>query len=370
MDILLKKAKINKIKIRAEVTKIVAYNLNSLVEPCFYPNIKKYYYEFLDNSGLTDTDAKEFTKRRWKGRKEYKFHIHMDVLNNFYIFLMQYFLKQKDMVTYRYLMLFYTLRQYTNELYNNLPYCIPETFKYALDNLTRNHLFVREKTIGNALYYLSNESIRRWTNVLETNDLDGISRFMTESRSRINQSLRSFREEYFRVAEEGGGIKTEVSTTDDEENSYQSDSGEKTIRIIDDVVRKITVYKSVDIKSQEEARNLTKINSSIATVIINKLGNTKYIDIIRIILKLFIRDLTSVKKLCGKEYYDFVRQLMTIKRTKQKIYFKQQINILLLELLKDSRYTGTYNKLTVQTQFLVNLFLAYYITLQMRTSSC
>jgi hypothetical protein len=369
MEILLQKANIQDSKIKPYITRVVAHNLSALSEPCHYPNVKQHYHELLRFCDLTEEDIKEFTKRRWKGRKEYKFLTHMEQLSNFYIFLMQYFLKKKEILTYRYLMIFYTIRQYANLMHLHLKYCVPETFKYALDNLTKNHLFIREKTIGNAVYYLAQESIRRWTKALEINNLDGIAVFMVESRSRVNQSLWSFLREYRKVSEGSQGIKTAKDPSEDEENSYQYEE-EKTLKFIDDIVKKICVYKSVDIRSQEEARTLSKLNSSLATLITSKLGSTKYLDNIRIILKLFIKEVRTIDQLCSKEYETVVRKLMSVKRTKQRMYFKQQVNILLIELLKDARYKNKYDAFTFQNQFLVNLFLAYYITLHLKTSMC
>jgi hypothetical protein len=130
------------------------------------------------------------------------------------------------------------------------------------------------------------------------------------------------------------------------------------------------VYRYSDRKAQEEARKLSKINASLATQIVTKLSNVKNSDSIRLILKLYLKDLKETKNLCGKDYDKYVRQLMTIKRTKQKIYFKQQINILLMSLLRDFGYKQKYSKLTSQTQFLINLFLAYYLTMLVKNSVC
>jgi hypothetical protein len=74
--------------------------------------------------------------------------------------------------------------------------------------------------------------------------------------------------------------------------------------------------------------------------------------------------------ICGKEYYTFLRQLMSIKRTTSKIFFKQQVGILVDDLVKDLDYRKQYSKLTNQTKFLLNLFIAYYITLLVRKTIC
>ena len=370
MEQLLSKANIKDAQIKSLASKVVAKTLSSLSEPCYYPTLKKYYYEFLKLSGLTEADIKEFTKRRWSGRKEARFATQTNAIANFYVFLLQYFLQKRDKTAYQYLMIFYILRHYANLMHKSFTYCNDDAFKYALETLTKTHLFAREKTIANALYFMAQQMIQKWTRGIRNGDIDAISAFMQESRHRVSQSMKSFASTYYKAAEEGQGIKTEEVPDEDDENAYQKQAGEKANRVIDDVTKKITVYRFVDRKSQEEARRLVKINSSLATQIVGKLNNTKYSDSIRLILKLFIKDLTDVKNLCGKDYYTFVRQLMSLKRTRMKIYFKQQVNLLLLQLIEEFGYTKSYYKVTSQTQFLINLFLAYYLTLILRNSVC
>lgn len=373
MDILLNKAKINDSKLKSYITKTVAGNLSSLAEPCFYANVKKDFYEMLKICNLTEQDIKDFAKRRWSKRKEAKFATVTNHVANFYVFLLQYFLKKRDMQTYNYLMVFYIIRHYSALMHKHFSkFCNPDVFKYALETLTKTHLFIREKTISNALYYMSQEMTRRWTSALQKNDLDAISLFMQESRHRVSQSIKSFAQTYYKVSKEGAGLKTEEQPSDneDDENAYQMQSSEKSTKVVDSLVHKIVVYRYSNRKAQEEARRISKINASLATQIVSKLGNTKHSDIIRLIYKLYLADLNNMNDLCGKTYEKYVRDLMSLKRTKQRIYFKQQINILLMDLLKEFGYAKKYTSSNSQTQFLINLFLAYYLTLLLKYNVC
>jgi len=371
MEQLLAKAKIKDGPLKSAISRIIAKNLGSLSEPCFYPEMKKTYYDLLKLTGLTEKDIKEFKKRRWHGKKEAKFATNMNDIANFYVFLLQYYLSKRDRQMYNYVMVMYIIRHYANLMHKHFKYCNPDVFKYALETLTKTHLFAREKTISNALYYMSQEMTRRWTTALTKGDLDAIGMFMRESRHRVSQSIKSFAQTYYKVSEEGVGIKTGESPTDDDDgNEYQEQTQAKSTKLIDDITQKITVYRYVDRKAQEEARKISKINASLATQIISKLNNTKHSDKIRLILKLYVKDLTNAKQICGKEYEKYIRQLMNIKRTKLKIYFKQQVNLLLIDLLKEFGYSTKYSKLTSQTQFLINLFLAYYLTLILRSTVC
>ena len=89
MEILLQKAKIDEGALKILVSRLIAKHLSHMTEPCYFPPHKELYFSLLNITGLNDSDIKEFTKRRWKGRKEAAFKLHMDPAPNFYIFLMQ-----------------------------------------------------------------------------------------------------------------------------------------------------------------------------------------------------------------------------------------------------------------------------------------
>jgi len=89
-----------------------------------------------------------------------------------------------------------------------------------------------------------------------------------------------------------------------------------------------------------------------------------------LILKLFIKDVTNKSMFCGSKYFDYVKKLMAVKRTRSRIYFKQQINILLLNIMKNIGYLQTFNSYTSQTQYIIHSYLAFYITMCMRNTTC
>jgi len=370
MDQLLAKAKINDAQLKRHIVRVVAKNLGALTEPCYFPQIKKNFYEFLKLTNLTEQDIRDFAKRRWKGRKEAKFGTQSSHVANFYVFLMQYFLNKRDKTTYKYLMVFYMIRIYAGFMHKAFKkYCNDDVFKYALDTLTKTHLFSREKTIPNALFYIAGEMVRRWTKGIRTGDLDNISKFMQDSRTRVTQSMKSFANTYYKASDAGVGIKSEEEPSDDQ-NNYQIKVADKGIKLADTITKKITVYRFIDRKSQENARQLAKINSSLATQIVSKLNNIKLADKLRLIFRLYMKDLPDAESICGDKYESYIRQLMSIKRTKIKIYFKQQVNLLLINILDDINYKDKYDELTSQTQFLINLFLAYYLTMVLKNTVC
>jgi len=367
---LLLKSKIDKSNLKRILTKVAATNLSRLSEPCFYPAVRKNFHEFLRLCNLTEKDTKEFTKRRWGNRKESRFKVHMDSKTNFYIFLMQYFLLERDQPSFQTMMVFFIIRYYANLMFKQIQFCNPSLFRYALEHLTKTHLFSRERTIPNALYYLSNEMIKKYQRSLREDNLDEISKFIQESRTRISQSVKSFAETYYKASKEGSGITTLPEPPETEEDTYQYQVIEKSTRSVDEVTRKITIYKYIDKNAKEESKKLTRVSYELVELISSGITNTKYSDDVRIILQLFVKDLKNVNVICGKTYYEYVRRLMAIKRTKSTVYFKQRINILLIKVLEDIKFKKRFELLTSQTKSLINLFLAYYLTMTLRNTIC
>lgn len=368
MDVLTKKADINFPKLRRFIHRVTAKEMSALAEPCYYPSLKKYYFEMLHLCKLSEKDISEFIKRFYAGTPAAGWKLNTDPTTNFLIFLMHIFLQNRDIVAYSSTMTYFTIRYYNNIIRRLIRYCNPDVFRTALDSLAKTHLFSREKTIANASYFISKEMQRRHTNPIKAADVKGVISFTQECRTRVAQSVRSFAEAYYRISAAGTAIKTPYEVG--EEDIYQFQSLEKRSRAVDQVVKKITIYREIDKESLIFARKLTKIRASLATLIANSLANTKYADDVRMVLELFVKNLKSVKALCGKDYNTYVRKLMGIKRTTQKIYFKQEVQVLLIKILKDIRYREKYEKLTRQSQFLISSFLAYYITSVLRRTVC
>jgi hypothetical protein len=250
-----------------------------------------------------------------------------------------------------------------------IQFCNKDAFKYALENIAKTHLFVREGTIPNALVFLSREMEKAYTKDIINKDVNRVILFITVCRTRVSQSIKSFAELYYHASKEGLGIR-QPKEDEEERGEIQHQQLERSSRVINSVVRKITVYRVVDKKAVEMAKNLTKIRSSLATMISSNITDVKYADDLKTILELFVKDLQNVSYLCGDEFFTYVKSLMAIKRTKSIIYFKKQINDLLLSVLKTLKYEKEYNKLTKQTQSLINLYLAFYLTIVFRNTIC
>lgn len=366
MDTLLEKSKIDDRKLYKFIKTTSMQELSNLSEPCYYPKFRKYKSELLRFVGLSEKDLKEFPKRFYKGTKWSKFQLHNDDYTNLLLFIMHYFLKNNNELGFSTTLLFYNIRQYSNVIHKLLRYCNEEIFKYSLENLPNIHLFKREKTIGNAIYFLSKQYSKTYKDSIKNQDVDKIGKFIQESRHRINQSLKSFVKVYYKAHEEHESFQRPIEISG-EEIEVPVKRGEV---LIDKFVKKITVYKQYDRNALDESLKESKIKKDSAVELVKELGNNKYNERLNIVLKLLLYKIRDLDTLCSDEFKEYVRKLITIKRTREKIYFKQQINELLIDILKSLNKYDDYEKMNNRNKFFINMFLAYYISLSFKNYIC
>lgn len=369
MKDLLEKSNINKNKLKMFIVKIVAQEIMNLSEPCYYPSLKKYSYEMFNYVGLHEQDIKIYFHEFYKNTEAATAELKKDVVSNLLIFIMYYFLTIDDIQAFKNTMTYYMIRQYTNLMNKQINFCKPDVFKYALDNLNKIHLFVREGTISSAIVHLSNEMVRRYMDGITSADPFSIHFFIFESRTRLSQSIKSFAELYYKFQKEGVGFKsTEQIGKDNQE--YTLTILEKGKRITNDITNHICIYKNINQIAINDAKKITRINESLANNIAKDLVNIQYIDDIKLIIELFLKDLTSIDQICGPGFLQYVKNLMSIKRTSKIIYFKQEVIDLTEKVIDNIDYREKYDSLTKQTRFLIACFIAYYLAIVTRHLVC
>lgn len=366
MDVLIEKSNINERKLYKFLKTISTQELSNLSEPCYYPQFRKYKEDLYKFTGLDKRDLKDFVKRFYKGTKWKSFQLHNDDYSNLLIFIMYYYLTNNNKLGFYSTMLFYNIRQYSNVLHKMLKYCNEEVFKYALDNLSSIHLFKREKTIGNAIYFLTKQYSKNYEKGIKEKDVDKIGKFVQESRHRINQSVKSFAVVYYDTYDKHEGYKR-PEEIEGEEIEVPVKRGTVSI---EKFVNNIVTYKQYNKKAFEESLKITKIDKNLAIEIVKELSNNKYNENLNIILRLLLNRIKELNILCSNKLDDEIKKLMGIKRSKNKFYFKQQINVLLIDVLKDMNKYNKYNKLNDRNKFLVNSFLAYYISKSFKEFMC
>lgn len=370
MKEILSKIRLNIGQLKSLTVRYAGDELSAISEPCYYPKTKKPYFDFLDALNLTEKDVKEFIKRAYKGTKAETFAIVNEPFTNLLLIIMHIFATHRDKSGFMYSMVYFTIMHYARLMNKQIQYCNPDIFRYALEHLTKTHLFSRERTIANAIYFLAREFERKYFTDIQKWDIERIIAFIQENRTRLSQSIKSFAEAYYNAHQTGGTIKTQTDFSDDEANAYQYQSNERGKAKIEEVIRKLNVYKIVDKKALEDAKNLSKVKGLIADAIAKELVDVSHTEKVRMVLYMFLKDLISAPDLCGNGFIPYVKKLMAVKRTIATVYFKGMVESLLVDVLKKTNLYSQYQSYTSQTQFIINTFLAYYITMYLRNSTC
>ncbi len=365
MNYLLNKSKVDERKLYNYIKTISTQELSKLSEPCYYPSLKKHKFELLRICNLTENDLKEFPKRFYKGTKWVKFQLHNDSYTNLLLFIMYYFLINDNKLGFSSTMLLHNIRYYSNFIRISIKFCNEEIFKYALENLSSIHLFRRERTIGNALYFLSNQYIKIYLNDIKEENVDRIGKFIQESRHRIAQSVKSFATIYYDAHEKNKEFK-EPEKYEEEEVEIPLRKGEI---LIDKFIRKTTTYKQYDRKAFELSIKQIKIQKNVAEKIIKELSDSKYNDDLSSILRFILDNINDLNILCSDKFKEEIDKLIFVKRIKED-HFKKKINSLLIKILKSIREYSNYEKKSNKDKLQINLFLAYYISLSFRNFIC
>jgi len=370
MEELLKIAKPDFPKLSKIIRHIAGIHLSNLSEPCYFPDHKVYYFEFLNALTLTDQDVKQWIKYFWKGMPQAKAGIQTRTTPMLLAFLMWLFLKEKNQLSYESTMIFFTEVMYANSMQGSFPkFCNIDVFRYTLDHLAKTHLFVREKTISGAIFHLSKEMMKKHTETIRNVDKLRISMFMQELRTRINQSVWSFAEQYYINAEEGKKYTTPWETEEGKGEAV-APAVENVERIATEIARRITIYGEINPQNLETAQKLTKISGTFAADIAKQVSIPEHKEDVKLIIELFLRELRSVKQICGRDFFGMVTSLLSIKRTTRQVYFKKEVTSLLLKVLRQSKQEKKFLGLTRQTQFSAITFLSLYIMLFARQTLC
>jgi len=368
MDLLLKKNKVDTERLKTFLLNTAAHEITHLSDPCYKPEMSKYYYELLRFTSVTELEIKAFTKKYFEGipLSHYRPVIEPKTIIIFYI--MQYFLHTvKDRHAFQAALFLLGIRSQATIYSKMFPsHCNPMFYKYAIEHLSKNHLYSVNETVGNAVRYLCLETAQKWMDPIIHDDRKQIVSFILELRHRIAQSYKSLAELYYKSYEEGKGYGTPFET----EEGVEVHKDVQTSKVVLDAVKKIAIYRIIDSKALSASKEITKVSKDFSDVVIHHLSNVKHSENIRIILDLYVKSIKEVKEICGKNFFDSVKSLMATKRSNSHIYFKQQIELLLNTLLDDSKLKSKFESQTNQTQYLSKLFLAYYLTLVLRNSLC
>ena len=360
-------------RVLSSINRINGKELSNLVAPCYYPKTQLYKFSILNELGIKEDEIKKFRNSFLSGSKGEKWNIINDDYTFLILILMRLsfvYRKRKDFET---LILFMLIRNYANLIRKHIAFCNKDYFRMALENLIKTHLFSREGSIPGGILFLSKVLSEKHFKDFEDLLPNSIIDFVMALRHRISQSVKSFSGNYYKFHAEGKKMSIQREPEEDSEtNLYQYKTMQRGMKVIENVSSQICVYKTVNNDLLQMAREMTKgIESSVCTLLYSKLRDMKYTENVKIILKTFLDNVTDISTFCDVEKLKkLIRNLLSIRKESRTIYFKQQIGILLMNLLEDLKMKKDYENFRDDKKYIYNFFLASLITLHVSKYLC
>jgi len=344
-------------KLHSFILKNVSQEFANLVEDCYYPTFSNIYKELLSTTNSTEKNLVEYSKKKYNLPWAKILHDPKTIL---LVLIVQEFLSANDAAAALSAFHLLVLRNYSNIMYKFIRHCNPDVFRTALGQLSHNHLFVLKKTIPSSLMYLSNTLFKKYKDALQKDDIKNIVKVVYELRHRINQSVRSFAQRYYDIHSKQKQIRSE------EEKEYDLGREKNLRQFIDNISKTITVYKKVDENAAEESRRLTKFNSKLSVMYSKNLSQPQFTEDVSLALFLLLRDVKDFEKINTTNFLDYVKRLMSVKISKQPIYFKKQISKIHDQIIQNLNLVDWYNKLSTQSKSISRNFIAYYLAFYLR----
>jgi len=334
----------------------IGQELGKLVEDCYYPRVADIHKELLYRTKTTDKELKKYAILKFKHPEWHNINHPSTIL---LVLITQFFLEKNNIAGALRSLSILALRFYTNEMHHRIRYCNKNYFRTAMEKLSHNHLFTIKKTIASAVLYLAKKTLDIYKESLINDDPENIIKMIHGLRSRIAQSARSFVQKYYEAAQEG----TKTTLIPEEDIRPDIETPDQKIKIVSGkITRDITVYGKVNNEAVVEAQQLTKFNRKLAKTFSKALVDPKLTNELELSIYFLLKKLRNIDN-TKIEYINAAKRLMSVKVSKQVVFYKNSIAKIHDQLIKKLGLTDKFEKLSVQSKHISKSFLSYYISL-------
>jgi len=361
---------INHRQLHRYIITTISTEFAKMVENCYYPKVSKnskLYHDLLHMTNSKESNLKLYSKEKYTGIKA-KFKLLHDPYTTLLILIIQDFLHHKDISGAEATFHLFALRNYTNSLYkmttpkgSHQKICNVDYFQSAMDKLSGNHMFVKQKTIPNSIMYYSRAVMKRYLQALIDDDSDKIATMIQEIRSRIMQSMRSFFTKYYQARD-----NKKILIKSKEEMEYDITHEKKLRTFINKIAKDISIYSKIDSDAMNEANSLIKFNKKLSAEYVKVLSHPSFTHNIDLAMFLMVKNIKDLSIIRTVKMIDHVQKLMAIKVTNQTVYFKKVINDIHLQIIDKLKIADWYDKLSLQSKSTARNFIAYYFAFYMK----
>jgi len=316
---------------------------------------------------MTNSKEKELLKYSTDKYKGISYRLLHDPYTTLLILITQEFLRNKDLAAAEATFHLFALKYYTNRLYihttpkrSKSHICQPDVFQSAFDRLSRNHMFSKQRTVPNSIMYYSRAVFKRHLDDLITDNAEGLHKMIYSLRTRIAQSVRSFFNKYYEIDEEKKQTKSK------EDVDYDQAHETKLRNFINKITNDMCVYGKIDSGAIDVASRLVKFNKKLSQEYIKDLSRPEFSEQVETVLYLLLKDVNDISVIQSTKFLDHIQKLMSIKVTKQQVYFKKTITDIHNKIISRLKLEKWYNNLSIQSKSISRNFIAYYISFFIR----
>lgn len=363
-------SEIDHIKLHRYILNAIGTEFAGMVENCYYPKVSKnskLYKDLLYMTKSRESLLNRYSKEKYTGNKATYRLLH-DPYTTLLILIVQDFLKNKDFSGAEATFHLFALRNYTNALYkmttprgSHQKICNVDYFQSALDRISKNHMFVKQKTIPNSIMYYSRAVMKKYMKALIEDDTDGLAAMIYELKSRIMQSMRGFFTKYYQARDE-----KDLIVKSKEEMDYDLTHEKKLRTFVGRIAKDMCVYGKIDSTASSNASSLIKFNKKLSVEYSKTLSNPMFSDDINTALFLLIKDIKDTSAIKTTAFLDHVQKMMAIKVTKKTVYFKRTISEIHKKVIEQLSLEDWYTQLSIQSKSISRNFIAYYLAFYTR----
>lgn len=341
------------------LSKIVGDEFSKITTACYYPKFIKYWNEIQIQTGIKLTDIKNFSAGFEKEYYSNFKSISSDFSGLTLIGIIYYSrIKQYEVVRLFYYLL--ALRFYSNFIHKYMKFCKPEAFDAALSKISDKHLFKVRNGISNSIMYLANIELEKQYPLLSSNKLtdESLLKLIYSLRHRINQSFKSFSNQYYLVAKE-----IEVGTAGGEKRLDITDEISNIVYTADKISMSINTYGQVDGVALKKAISFSGIRQDVADDIVVDMSIVDHKQKVYFLI-ILMHKMSPIENWCTEpKRLTLVRKVLADNLKINKYSIKSEI-ISLIESFENYYKLKTLNK----NQLVV--FIMHYITLYVRNRYC
>jgi len=339
-------------RVNKKVSQIVGNELTNLSKPCYYPKMVRYFKDLKADLGITDDDIARFKKENLS-RKYASFVMMKD--NQIVCLMMTFifFAQAKKITISKLFFLYLNLVFQSNLMHRQFPkFCNPDAYALAFDRVSHRHLYKQKGGIPPTVQFISEAEFKKWHKLITGPRLtdESFVKMVYASRTRLNQSIKSFAEIYYKIAKD----KSSQISGDDAESKLEG--------VADRIAMMMCIYGNIDKSALSNAILKSGIRKDVGIMIISELSTPDYKEQLRFII-LLMHKLSGLNNICIE-----AKRLGLLR----KIVSGQKINNYairdeMLKLLKTLPSSYTLNSL--HNDQLI-MFLSHYITLYLKGRIC